>query len=576
MFRWRLSSITFSGGEVVPIEPGSVLILVGPNNSGKSTALREIEDRVRSPGNVGTVVTQISEERDGTSEDFIEWLRHRYPSRQIQGRTQFLAKGSQLDAHQVVQNWEGSTSLHWANAFVCHRLDTETRLQVSRQTQQINRLTDVPQQYIHLIQADEEMQQLISREVRRAFGVDLVPNHGGGREVWFHVGHEPSRTADRDRISEHYLRELQRQPRLDSEGDGIRSFVGALLASRCGAHPVLLIDEPESFLHPPQIRRLSAFLARSARDLDRQVIIATHSSDVIQGALTEPARVSVCRLVREPGGDSDLNHASVLESARLKDLWSKPLLHSAAAIDGVFHAGVVACEADSDSRFYEAVVQHLEETEALGPPVDLYFIHGGGKGELATLSSTYRELAVHTAVIADLDLLATSSEFWKVVTALGGDPNDLEPLYNTVVSALSSLPPVTSIKGFVSEMGGVLEGIEDSGALTHEQRARIARLLNETKDWSEAKRTGLHRLRGGTRQSANELLDRCRAFGLFLVPVGELERWWPAGPADKNRWYVGAIAELRENPHELREVTEFMTGVCSWFGFAGEAETRET
>jgi hypothetical protein len=71
---------------------------------------------------------------------------------------------------------------------------------------------------------------------------------------------------DRDRVSESYLRDLAEVPLLHQSGDGIRSFAGTLVAATCGAHPLLLIDEPEAFLHPPQARRLSRAIARSTAE----------------------------------------------------------------------------------------------------------------------------------------------------------------------------------------------------------------------------------------------------------------------------------------------------------------------
>jgi len=262
----------------------------------------------------------------------------------------------------------------------------------------------------------------MSAEVRKAFGKDLIINRGGGGHVWFHVGDEPSRTVERDRVSPEYLEDLNQLPQLQNEGDGLRSFVGTLLAAKCGAHPLLLIDEPEAFLHPPQARRLAGILSRSAKELNRQVIIATHSSDVVRGALDESDRVVICRLTRQ----GDVNHAIQLSSAQIKTLWAKPLLRSAAAIDGVFHEGVVVCEADSDSRFYEALLRRLISQQQVTGLTDLYFIHGGGKGEIATLASVYRQLQVPVAAVADLDLLRQQPEFEKVVSTLGGDFKQLE------------------------------------------------------------------------------------------------------------------------------------------------------
>ena len=39
---FRIKSLVFSGGDEVQLAPGSLLLLVGPNNSGKSVAPREI------------------------------------------------------------------------------------------------------------------------------------------------------------------------------------------------------------------------------------------------------------------------------------------------------------------------------------------------------------------------------------------------------------------------------------------------------------------------------------------------------------------------------------------------------
>jgi predicted ATPase len=41
----------------------------------------------------------------------------------------------------------------------------------------------------------------------------------------------------------------------------MRSFVGVLLNAFISKHSVLLIDEPEAFLHPPQARLLAQLFA---------------------------------------------------------------------------------------------------------------------------------------------------------------------------------------------------------------------------------------------------------------------------------------------------------------------------
>ena len=40
------NSITFSDGTTISLEPNDVVVFVGPNNAGKSVALRELEGQV--------------------------------------------------------------------------------------------------------------------------------------------------------------------------------------------------------------------------------------------------------------------------------------------------------------------------------------------------------------------------------------------------------------------------------------------------------------------------------------------------------------------------------------------------
>lgn len=568
VFRWGVKSITFSGGEEVELDFGSVLILIGPNNGGKSRALREIEAFFLSPDAARAVVPSVVPVREGSIDEFVDWLANHYPTRvDSEDRPRFYTKGGELTANGVQGIWQRGEALRGAHTFLIHRLGTENRLTVANPAESIDPYNHQPQAYIHVLQAGDDFRRKACQEVRSAFGVDLIINWGGGRQVGFHVGEEPERGPDRDRVSEAYLNDLSRLPHLESEGDGIRSFVGALLAALCGAHPVLMIDEPEAFLHPPQARRLSAALARTAKELGRQLIIATHSADVVRGALEASQQVSVCRITRETTVERDVNHASLLKSEQLKTLWSKPLLRSSAAFDGLFHEGVVVCEADADCRFYEAILRRMEVAQRVGRAADLHFIHGGGKGQLATLARAYRSLDTRTAVIADLDLLRNEAEIADVIDALGGNFGGGGDLFKRVQRELALRPPVVSFRDFLSGVRRILDDSEAAGAVTGESRRGLQRLLEDVADWSEAKRYGIGKLRGEPRRHAESLLDAWAEMGLFLVLVGELECWWPEGPQAKNEWFLPAVRRITEDVESLPEATEFVAKLCRWFGY---------
>ena len=203
MFRWGISSITFSGGQEIPLDFGSVLVLIGPNNGGKSRALRDIEAFFASPEAARPVVPSVVPVRQGTAELFLQWLEDRYPARvDPQGRRHFRTKDADLTVDRVERAWNTGDTLRGAQGFLVHRLGTEHRLTITDRVTSIDPYKDQPQAYIHVLQANDDFRRKASEEVRKAFGADLIINWGAGSQVGFHVGEEPERDRDRDRVSE--------------------------------------------------------------------------------------------------------------------------------------------------------------------------------------------------------------------------------------------------------------------------------------------------------------------------------------------------------------------------------------
>ena len=65
----------------------------------------------------------------------------------------------------------------------------------------------------------------------------------------------------------------------------MRSYASVILHLLAPITPsILLLDEPEAFLHPPQARLLGEIIA-AERPSRAQLVVATHSPDVLHGLM---------------------------------------------------------------------------------------------------------------------------------------------------------------------------------------------------------------------------------------------------------------------------------------------------
>lgn len=69
---FRVKGITFNDGTSIEVEKNDIIVFVGPNNAGKSQALKDIYNLVGHE-NKGVVITHVNAEK-GNVEDLIDFL----------------------------------------------------------------------------------------------------------------------------------------------------------------------------------------------------------------------------------------------------------------------------------------------------------------------------------------------------------------------------------------------------------------------------------------------------------------------------------------------------------------------
>jgi ABC-type cobalamin/Fe3+-siderophores transport system ATPase subunit len=531
-------SILFSDNTRIEFENSDIIALVGPNNAGKSAALRELSLCIADSSSKTMVFNQIELSRMGSLED-IESLLQVYGQKYItNGISVYSGYGFQVQEKHIDHYWSIQLG-QLAGLFIAH-LNTESRITASNSVELIDVYTQAPQHPIHLLYADDELEIRISNYFRRAFGQELILDRAAGSKATLLVGQKPELQAGEDRISKTYLDRLRHQTTpLHQQGDGMRSFATILLHLLAPQSPsIFILDEPEAFLHPPQARLIGEFIAKERRE-SKQLFLATHSPDVLKGLLNTSAQnLRVVRLERS----GSINKAKELNSVMAQQISADPLMKFSGVLSGIFHQRVIITESDADAMFYNAVLDLPSVHGDVTP--DVLFVQVGGKHRMAALAQALRALNVPVDIIADFDILNDANVFKKLIDAMGGDweaaNRDAAPL-KTAIEAHKPWLNALEVKTRITDE---LKKVADSGEFPKSSRSEIESLFRKASPWDAIKEAGEAAVPAGQpRQHYESLQKYCQRLGVWIVPVGVLEGFCKAVGGKGPKWAMKVLED---------------------------------
>lgn len=541
-----VSGVEFKAGLKLKLSTGDVLAVIGPNNSGKSATLRELSGLLREGGN-RKVLQDVTFERVTPIEEIQSQLNEF-----VQPNGWFNVPGHSFMPGQLTQWWGPAGKVLGAfltEQLVCE-LSTRDRLSDCDPQPPFRRRERFAAKHpFHFFFRDETLEQRASSLFRKAFNKDLIIHRGASIDIPAYVGQKPSLSEGESTSSTSYFDRLELLDKLEEQGDGMRSFTSILGRTLAEDKPILLIDEPEAFLHPPQARLLADTIA--SETTSKQVFVATHSSDVLQGLLSSHGeRVSIVRLARTEFESS----AVLLPSQQVVELWKDPILRFSNVLDGLFHDAVVITESDADCRFYEAMTQTTES----GHLPDIHYTYSGGKDRLPVVIRALKGLGVPVVTVADFDVLNNEPTLSKIVDALGGKWSAIKPIWQTVKDAVERTANFVGATQFKKELHEIVKGIPGGGSVEKSTLSRVKSLARNASAWDNAKLSGLSSLPNGEPTlAAKKLLEELKTLGLFVIPQGEMEGFYRAEAAHGPRWVERVLRlDLQSDP-DLRDAREF-------------------
>lgn len=363
-----LNFVKFNDGTQLSLTPGSILILTGPNNCGKSQCLRDIVFHWISKRRKPIVINEVGLSYQGRLNeamrfDDLEELLEDNDNRRIKSYVKTSGKDFEDDPFSLMEDVGNSTPQLFGTfikGFVTY-LSTHSRLATFSE-QHYSRYDSDSVYNAFTIRdffEDEDLEAKLYALVSESFGTGVLLNRASFAKARFHFLDKQSSNERNDKGKPSFARWFEEQPKLDQQGDGIIAFCSIVSAILQSQRPLILLDEPEAFLHPPQIRGLAKVIAQELGK-KTQLIISTHSHDFIQALIDyETERVSVLRLNRESIGETEVNAVKVLESNAIAELWHDPLLRISDVLTSLFHHVAIIVEGDSDARFFRAMFDVL-------------------------------------------------------------------------------------------------------------------------------------------------------------------------------------------------------------------------
>ena len=547
MFSYRLSSLVLNDG--TKTNPSALTVFIGPNNAGKSQALKDILNLSTRPSHARrdvVVVTNTNFQLPETLADLV----HAYPSltrtQDKGGNWRYHGLNPMLDQQHTVgggrwpedfeppfltpesrekhRDWFGEQFGPGLVAF----LTTEQRLRLVKEAPS----SDNEYSTANLLQAFYNSHSATERKVsdyvsklftNKRIALDFTTLRNLRIRVASDFSDVPPDPRD--------AREVMRGKRLlDEQGDGIRSFVGIVVALETLDRPLILIDEPEAFLHPPQALAIGRFIAGETRS-GRQIIVATHSTDVLRGITSVTQEADIIRVDRV----DDTNRFQQLSPASLKNVILDPLLSSSRVLDGLLYPVAIVTEGDRDSRFFQAVLQKLPDA------LDTHFVNASSKQAVPQIMAVYTDMGIRRAGIVDFDILRVDADWQQALGTLSfseTERNRATLIRDEIAQFVKQQPVdqrIRAVKDKIAEVDESLREHESAQFATPEEKhraderflksmeRRLQEAAHETGPWNELKRKGRDHLPEALQSSFDDLFELCADKGFFILPTGELE-----------------------------------------------------
>ncbi|THA13733.1 ATP-dependent nuclease [Rodentibacter pneumotropicus] len=532
--------------ENLEIELSPVTVFIGPNNSGKSQALIEIEGWIANGRTeLLNVISNLEFEsltreqvyekildkiKIAPSKDFTPYnndyfLVGKYGNN-IQIYLPDLIRVAFLPTRENIKN----SALVEVLSYFTTRLDGYSRLSLVN-SQHAGDLQENPIGSFSKLFRDQVLISKVRDVIYSALKKYLVIDPTNLGNLRLRLSEEEPKDGLDKRLTEEAIAFHKNAILVENASDGVKAFIGIIISLIAGESDFILVDEPEAFLHPTLSYKLGKEIT-SILNSDKRLFVATHSADFLMGCVQSKVGINIVRLTYGIQGAT----ARILTQDKLKPLMQNPLLRSIGVFNALFYNAVIVTEADADRAFYQEINERLLREKDPRGIEGCLFLNAQNKQTVWDIVKPLRELGIPTVGIVDIDVIKEGGDVWNKV---------LNGIY---------LPE-----------------------LSHESyrtnRAKLKKAFDSISGKNMKCDGGINLLNGSEKNFCLDFFKNLSDYGCFVVPVGEIERWLENLDIErgKSSWLRNIFDKMGDDP-DLDEyirptdgdVWDFIGKVAEW------------
>lgn len=393
-----IERIKFNDEFAIGLKNDDVILIVGANNVGKSRILKDLKNDLNDLSKPKVIVDEVVYNSSNFSSDQLRKYFEKNISKDSWGNynvyideneTYSFSDSSFINIEEERQFYKALFSF----------LSTESCLNITRPIVFNRTIDNHSLRIMEVLESDAKAIDDLNEVLQMGFGkaIDTYEEYLDGTVVKkYKIGKNREIIHAIKANRRDNLKILGKMEDLHSQGDGIRSAVAIMASLIVNIHSLFLIDEPETFMHPPQAKLLGKNIVTLSEN--KQCFISTHSIDFIKGVLeADSSRVKIIKIDRI----ENKNIFNLVDNNSLTEIANDKNLKYTNILDGLFYNQLVLCENESDCKFYSAILENLD----LKTYQNTLFCAVGGKDQFKKVIPLLNKLNIHYSIIADIDLI---------------------------------------------------------------------------------------------------------------------------------------------------------------------------